>query len=77
MLPSVSFVLSVLSIVVPVSRRQGQIPIPGLFAGAACCRPIQLPSYKAAPLQTLGGAIQGVRGDAERRDFPEKMLALY
>ena len=26
----------------------------GLCAGAACCQPIELPHYKAAPLQALG-----------------------
>lgn len=26
----------------------------GLFSGAACCQPIELPHYKAAPLQALG-----------------------
>ena len=26
----------------------------GLFPGAACCQPIELPHYKAAPLQALG-----------------------
>jgi hypothetical protein len=26
----------------------------GLCAGAACCQPVQLPHYKAAPLQALG-----------------------
>jgi len=26
----------------------------GLFSGAACCRPIELPHYEAAPLQALG-----------------------
>jgi hypothetical protein len=25
----------------------------GLFPGAACCHPIELPNYKAAPLQAL------------------------
>jgi hypothetical protein len=28
----------------------------GLFPGAACCQPTDLPSYKAAPLQALGVA---------------------
>jgi hypothetical protein len=34
----------------------GQRNYAGLFAGAACCHPIELPRYKAAPLQELGTA---------------------
>jgi hypothetical protein len=34
----------------------------GSFPGAACCQPIELPHYKAAPLQALG----------MRRHVPEK-----
>jgi hypothetical protein len=26
----------------------------GLFSGAACCQPIELPHYKSGPLQALG-----------------------
>src|SRR5580704_2718535 len=32
----------------------------GSFPGAACCKPIELPPYKAAPLQALGVRRRGV-----------------
>ena len=35
-------------------RRAIELPDLGTFPGAACCQPIELPSYKAAPLQALG-----------------------
>jgi hypothetical protein len=34
----------------------GQWPRQGLFLGAACCIPIDLPRHKAAPLQAMGVA---------------------
>jgi len=35
-------------------RRAIELAGLGTFPGAACCQPIELPSYKAAPLQALG-----------------------
>jgi len=37
----------------------------GLFPGAACCHPIELQHYKAAPLQALGIGGHGVHYEDE------------
>jgi hypothetical protein len=38
------------------------------FPGAACCKPIELPSYKAAPLQALGNHTSLARNPVEDDD---------
>ncbi|MFY9984303.1 MAG: hypothetical protein WAK31_06065 [Chthoniobacterales bacterium] len=43
----------------------GQQRSVGLFAGAACCRLIELPTDKAAPLQALGSATLSRRNPLE------------
>lgn len=51
----------------------------GLFAGAACRHPIELPSNKAAPLHGLGSATLSRRNPLEYEDEDdyEERLALY
>jgi hypothetical protein len=58
---------------VPCGGYKRPIELPHLetFPGAACCQPIKLPSYKAAPLQAFGST--STRGVSNRP--PDRSLA--